>query len=134
MPRGSRGRGTPRIYRISVNLKRTAARNDTNLVRAFERQPAAVHAIAFSGDGNRLAVGSVGETRIYDANNGKRLLSLAGQEGPVYALAWGAEDKIVATAGYDGPVRLFDASTGKLIRIFIPVPIKNPVASASADR
>ena len=59
--------GVPRIYKISDNQGRTSGRNDTNLLVTFERQPGPVSAAAFSPDGTRIAVGSIGEVRVYDA-------------------------------------------------------------------
>src|SRR5688572_3873212 len=74
--------GTPRLYRISDNQARTAGRNDTNVLQTFERQPAAATAVAFSPDGTQVAVGSVGEVRVYDVKDGaKRLLTLSGHQG-----------------------------------------------------
>lgn len=116
--------GTARIYNISDNQKRTAGRNDTNLVREFERLPHAVTAVAFSPDGKRLAVGTEGEVRIYEAETGKRLHVLSDHRGPVYAVAWKPDGSILATGGFDGRVRLFNATEGKLIRDFSPVPLQ----------
>lgn len=121
--------GTPRLYKISDNQNRTAGRNDTNLVQTFERQPAAVTAVAFSPDGMAVAVGSVGEVRVYDAKSAARLLALSGHQGTIHAIAYSPDGARIATGGFDGQVRLFDAKTGSLIKQFIPVPIS---AQASA--
>jgi len=115
--------GTPRVYKISDNQKRTSGRRDTNLVKAFERQPAAVTAVAFSPDGSLLAAGSVGEVRVYDMK-GKRVATLSGHEGPVFSIHFTPDGQTIATAGFDGDVRLFNAADGKLVKRFTPVPIE----------
>ena len=42
----------------------------------------------------------------------------------MYAVAFRPDGKVVATAGFDGIVRLTDPATGKLVREFVPVPAK----------
>lgn len=116
--------GTARIYRISDNQNRTAGRNDTNRLREFERQPGPVTAVAFSPDGKAVALGSVGEVRVYDADEpGKRLATLSGHAGPVYSVAYSPDGNVIATGGFDGTVRLFDAKSGNLAKQFSPVPL-----------
>ena len=162
--------GTPRVYKISVNTGRTAGRFDTNLVRQFERQPGPCTAVAWSPDGLAIAAGSLGEVNVYDAvspdpsapkstidprapfdpnkappqvHDSKRLLTLSGNIGPVFAITWKPDGSVIATGGFDGTVRLFDAKTGNLLKQFIPVPIgaqpnagqpeTRPTTSAAAD-
>src|SRR5438477_828211 len=65
--------GTPRIYRVAENQGRTAANNDVNLIREFERQPGAVCSIAYGPEGNSIAVGNTdGEARVYKTADGSR--------------------------------------------------------------
>ena len=117
--------GSARVYRISDNQKRTSGRNDVNKVREFERQPGPAHAVAYSPDGSKVVLGSVGEARVYDAKDGKRLATLAGHEGAIFAAAFSADGTRVATGGFDGQVRIFDAKDGKLVKAFAPVPVEN---------
>ena len=117
--------GSARIYRISDNQGRTAANNDVNLVREFERLPGSVHAIAYSPDGNTIAVGGVGgEARIFNAQDGKRLATLKGHDGAVFAVAFHPRQNQIATGGFEGKVRVFDTAKGELLKEFIPVPLK----------
>jgi len=117
--------GTARIYKISDNQNRTAGRNDTNRLKEFERQPGPVTAVAFSPDGNAVALGSINEVRVYDAGeSNKRLATLSGHNGPVYAVAYSPDGAVIATGGFDGNVRLFDAKSGNLIKQFPSVPLK----------
>jgi WD40 repeat protein len=53
---------------------------------------------------------------------------LEGQPGPVYAVAFRPDGKQVASAGFDGVVRLSDPLTGKRIKEFIPVPLSTAAA------
>ncbi len=121
--------GTPRIYKISDNQQRTAGRNDTNLVREFERQNGAAHSVAFSPDGAVLAVGSLGQVRAYNVADGKLLWSSTLFEGPVYALAWRHDGKGLAAAGFDGQVRLLNPADGQVLAKFVPVPIGRVAAA-----
>ena len=54
---------------------------------------------------------------------GKSISKCEGQKGPVYALAYRPDGKQIASAGFDGVVRLNDPETGKLIKEFVPVPL-----------
>jgi WD40 repeat protein/mono/diheme cytochrome c family protein len=117
--------GFARLYKISDNQKRTAGRNDTNLLRAFPRQPGPVTAVAFSPDGSHVALGSMGVVNVYPVGEtDKSVMSLSsGIAGPVYCIAYRPDGSEIAVAGYDGWVRLFDAKSGKLVRQFVPVPV-----------
>lgn len=114
--------GNARIYKISDNQGRTAGRNDTNLVIAFERQPSPVTAVAFSPDGNTVALGTTGLVKVY-ARDGRKLFELSGHPGPVYAVDFKPDGSTIATGGSDGAVRLFDAKSGNLIKQFVAAPI-----------
>ena len=120
--------GTPRMYKISDNQGRTAGRNDTNIRQSWERQPGPASAIAFSPDGERIAIGTTGEMRVYGVKDPKRLLQLTGMTGPVFAIAWSPDGKTIAAAGFDGKVRLFNSEKGDLVKEFSPVPVEGTVA------
>jgi len=125
--------GRPRIYRISENQGRTAANNDVNMIREFERQPGPVCSIAYSPDGNSIAVGNVdGEVRIYKTADGSRSATLKENQGAVFALKFHPTKNQLVTGGYDGKVRVFDVPEGKLVTAFDPVPIRTADKVASA--
>src|SRR6266571_8585121 len=66
--------GTPRIYRIAENQGRTAANNDVNLTREFERKPGPTGSMAYGPNGNTIAVGNTdGEVRVYKTADGSRV-------------------------------------------------------------
>ncbi|MEW6158290.1 MAG: c-type cytochrome domain-containing protein [Verrucomicrobiota bacterium] len=126
--------GSVRIYRISDNQGRTAANNDVNLIRDFERQPGAVHAIAWSPDANHLAVGGVAsEVRVYKVADGSRSHTLKIDEGATFALLFNPAGNQLAAAGFDGKVRLFDFPSGQLGKAFIPVPLNEKKIAAGPD-
>jgi WD40 repeat protein/mono/diheme cytochrome c family protein len=119
--------GVPRLYRMHRTSKRVIG-DDANKVRDFEAIPGRIFALDFSPDAQRFVVGSSadgkGEARIYQVTDGKRIATLEGQKGAVYALAWSPDGKTIASAGFDGMIRLNDATTGKLIKEFVSVPMK----------
>ena len=127
--------GTPRIYKIAENQGRTAANNDVNLVREFERQPGPVHAIAFSPDGAALAVGGLGsEVRLYQTSDGARSATLKGHGGAVFALAFHPQTNRISTAGFDGHVRLFNTSSGEMLKDYVPVPLQSVAQAGSPTK
>ncbi|NRA94573.1 MAG: DUF1553 domain-containing protein [Planctomycetes bacterium] len=116
--------GTPFIYKISDNQKRTAARRDTNLVHKLERQSGSVHAVAYSNDGKLIAAGGGDPAvRIHDAKSGQRVALLEGHAGAVFGVAFHPDGAEVTTCGQDGKVRVYEARSGKLRRVFTPVPM-----------
>ena len=118
--------GGARLYKISDNQGRTSGRNDTNLIRAFDKQTGPVTAVAFSPDGTAVAVGTINDVNVYTVADGKKLYTLSGEQGPVYTIAFKPDGTQVATAGYDGKIRLYDAKSGALAKDFMSVPIGTP--------
>jgi len=114
----------PRAMRIA---------DDTTLIRKFEKQSAAIFAVAFSRDGRRVAVaGAAGEVPIYDTVSGQRVATCEGHQAGIYALAFRPDGEQLATAGFDGRVRLYAVKTGRLEVEFLPVPVqKQDTKSAS---
>ncbi len=116
--------GIPRMYKIFRTEVRTMNQEDHNLLMAFEKQPAAITALAFSGDGSRIAIGSdIGTVKVYTSGDGKPVCTLSGLTGPAFAAAFSPDGKSIATAGFDGTVRIYNAATGALTNHFVPVPM-----------
>ena len=117
--------GVPRLYKMHRTTKRVIG-DDANKIRKYEKMPGLVYTLAFSADGSRFAAGSSldgkGELRVYQTADGKVLSKLTGI-GPIYSVAFRPDGQAVASAGFDGVVRLSDAKTGKTVKEFTPVPL-----------
>jgi WD40 repeat protein len=127
--------GVPRLYKMHRETKRVIG-DDANKIREYGSMPGRIYTACFNADGSLLAVGSSlngrGEVRVYEAHEGKRISSFEGQHGAVYAVRFHPNGKQVASAGFDGMVRLNDPQTGKLIKEFLPIPqAARKVASSS---
>jgi WD40 repeat protein/mono/diheme cytochrome c family protein len=126
--------GVPKIYQMLRTQDRKIG-DDFNLIKAYEAVPGRIYDARFNADGSRFVVGSsldgTGEVRVYETASGKLIAKLEGQHGAVYAVCFNPSGKIVASAGFDGMVRLNDTDTGKLIKEFSPLPPKAQVAAAA---
>jgi WD40 repeat protein/mono/diheme cytochrome c family protein len=124
--------GQVKIYRMYRQQKRVIG-DDFNLIRAFESMPGRIFRARYNAAGSRVIVGSSseghGEVRIYDEATGKLVATLEGERGPVFAVAYRPDGKQVASAGFDGIVRLNDPQSGKLIKEFLPYPTAGSTAS-----
>ena len=95
-------------------------------LRKLTGLPGKVTSLRFTFNGERLLAGTgvtglYGEVRIYDvveggAAEGTLIAALRGHRDMVYAAVPSTDGKLIATAGYDREIVLWDASTGKEIR------------------
>jgi WD40 repeat protein/mono/diheme cytochrome c family protein len=122
--------GVPKIYQMYRSKARKIG-DDFNLIRAFPSLSGRIFAAEFNANGSRIVVGSSldgrGEIRVYATADAKPVATFEGELGAVYALSYRRDGQAVASAGFDGVVRLHDPETGKLVREFVPVPL-NPSA------
>jgi WD40 repeat protein len=127
--------GSPKLYQI-YRTKARVIGDDFNLIRQYEQMPGRIFAVEFNADGGRFVAGSSegshGEVRVYQTEDGKLVSRLEGQSGPVYCVAFRRDGKEIASAGFDGTVRLNDPESGKLIKQFVPVPLV-PATAATAS-
>lgn len=124
--------GVPKIYQMYRTKDRKIG-DDFNLIRAFPGLAGRISSAKYNADGTRIIAGSSsdgkGDVRIFQASDGKQISQLEGERGGIFAVAYRPDGKQVASAGFDGVVRLNDPDTGKLIREFVPCPLKTTVQS-----
>jgi WD40 repeat protein len=126
--------GTPKIYKMYREMDRKIG-DDYNLIRSFEPLSGRVFSVEFNADGSRFVAGSsserTGEVRVYQSSDGKLLAKCEGQRGPVYVVAFRRDGREVASAGFDGLIRLNHPETGKLIKEFKAAPLTTEIAAAT---
>ena len=79
------------------------------------------YSVAFSPDSKTLATGSGGndgkpfEVRLWDASSGKLLRIFGRHKGQIPSVAFSPTGKLLASASYDGTIKLWSVQTGRLI-------------------
>lgn len=74
-----------------------------------------VYSISFSPDGTKFATSSSSsaiEPAVWDAQTGKKLLSLSGHTQLVRSIVFSPNGKLIATASEDGTIRIWNSTTG----------------------
>lgn len=126
--------GIPKTYQMLRTQDRKIG-DDFNKIKAYDAVPGRIYDVDFGADGSRFVVGSslngTGEVRVYETDSGKLLAKMEGQHGAVYAVCLNTAGTVAASAGFDGLVRLNDATTGKLIKEFSPVPLGSAKVAAN---
>lgn len=125
--------GIPKIYRMYREKARVIG-DDFNLIRAFPAMPGRVFDAAYSADGTRIAAGSssngTGEVRVFNEADAKELAKVTVADGGVYAVAFSPDGKTVAAGGFDGKIRLIDATNGSILKQFYAVDVQvAPIAA-----
>ena len=82
------------------------------VARTFPSTGHPVHAVAFSPDGARVAVGGHQRVHVYDIATGRELVVWQACERAVMRVAWSPDGAHVATRSWDD-VGWFDAATGR---------------------
>jgi WD40 repeat protein len=125
--------GVPKIFRMFREKKRQIG-DDYNLIRSFDPIPGRVFDVAFSADGSRLVAASsyngTGEVRLYDVENGKTIATMEGITGGIYAAAISPDGRVVLSGGFDGVVFVHEATSGKQLGQFVPVPLGRQAVAA----
>jgi WD40 repeat protein len=115
------GSERPRLFDLESNK---------DLERFEKYRVGSLRAAALSPDGTTLATGDSNGDGVYevvslwDMKSGKRVRSLAEHKWMVYAVAWSADGKRLASASHDGTVRVWDPQTGRGVqRLEHPRPV-----------
>jgi WD40 repeat protein len=115
--------GMVRTYKIAENPNRAAEGKEVNFLKELERLPGPVHAVSFSADGSLVAAAG-SEVRIYSSKEGKKVTTLRGQEGTVFSVAFHTRTNHIATAGFDGKIRIYETAKGQLLQTVDSVPLR----------
>ncbi|MFM7071762.1 MAG: c-type cytochrome domain-containing protein [Planctomycetota bacterium] len=125
--------GAPKLFKM-VRDKARQIGDNSNLIREFPALPGRVYCVAFSRDGQRIAAASSldgkGEVRVYAVADGAQVMRTEVPTGGLFTVAFSADGKALACGGFDGQVRLIDATSGQVVKAFFPVPVGQPVAAA----
>ncbi len=110
------------IAAVSTNMQLLVYRNSNGLVEAFDpinkqilwkypsdRKPdSQITALAVSSDGSIVAVGCLdGKLILLDGKDGRLLAEQTGNFGALQIIKFSSDDVKLATAGFDGAVRVF---------------------------
>jgi WD40 repeat protein len=90
---------------------------------AIREIPGPVHAVAFSRDGRRLALGAglparSGVVRVYSVPDGTLIHDFTGHEDAVFAVALRGDGAQLASASFDQTVRMWDLGLGRPEGVF----------------
>jgi len=123
--------GEPRLYKIFREQARQIG-DDFNLIRAYRRFDGRVTDVDVSKSGALFVAGSsgavTGAARVYTMADPNKVVDLPGITGPVFAVSIRADESQVAVAGFDGIVRLFNATSGQLESEFSAAPLTSATA------
>jgi WD40 repeat protein len=104
-------------------------------VKTFQH-PNLVDCVAFDDDGDRLATGCHdGQLRIFDLVKGNAIKTVEAHvvktpqqaQNPIYAVLWTPDYKQLFTSSFDQTIKLWDATSGSLVREFKAAPDPIPV-------
>ena len=120
------------FYYRTQRPRKMSIDDDTTLIREFEKQDGEILGLAFSPEGDKIAVATAGSRlSVYDVETGERLFLCEGSQAGIYAVDFHPAGHQLATGGFDGKVRIHAADTGALVREFVPVPIESSPAAPS---
>jgi WD40 repeat protein/serine/threonine protein kinase len=93
------------------------------------------YAVAFSPDGSQLAAGSDGVANLWDWRNDRILHTLRGHEKRPISVAFSRDGQRLATGDWRGAVRLWNTTTGELVRTLTESQqTRHPVSALAFDQ
>ena len=114
---------------VDDNTVRVWDTRDRSLVRTFQGTDAIVFSVAWSPRGERLAAGnSDGSVQTWERATWRKLATWNGPtttgqftagryHTAAYTVAWSPDSRLLTATRYDGYVRVWDASSGKLLHL-----------------
>jgi WD40 repeat protein len=91
-------------------------------LQALEGHGGSVYSVAFSPNGQQLALGSDDRTvRVWDASTGRCLQTLEGHGGSVYSVAFSHNGQQLASGSSDRTVRVWDNHSHRQRLRFLPL-------------
>jgi WD40 repeat protein len=101
----------PDVKLHRVNFSRTAL-----IKTVFAEVIGGVLSVAFSADGNLLAIGDAkGDIHLWRVSDGKPVLTYRGHKGWVVSVAFNPEGTVLASSSIDQSIKLWDVSTGNCL-------------------
>ncbi|MCS7467998.1 hypothetical protein NZK35_15190 [Stieleria sp. ICT_E10.1] len=116
------GRTTARASYGRIEIQHAAGDRDSNLTTEIsDDQLGKINSLAFSSDSTRLLVasgltGAYGRAAIYATESGTLIREFVGHKDTLYAAVFSPDDAMLATAGYDRTIVLWNANSGDLVR------------------
>ncbi|KAL0489655.1 notchless-like protein [Acrasis kona] len=75
-----------------------------------------VNHVLFSPDGRMVASASFDKSiKVWDARNGKFMMTLRGHVGPVYQVSWSGDSRLLVSGSKDSTAKVWDLSNGRLM-------------------
>ena len=101
-----------------VFLWDVSVRTEAQLVHHFATIPTRIRLVAFSGDGQTIAVGHRdGTVQLWQVTTGEAGLMLAGTTGPIVAVALSGDGRMLVTDGRAGHICLWTLPAGQLHQV-----------------
>ncbi len=102
--------------------------DDANKIHEYEKLIGRIYAVSFDSEGKRFAAVSgldgAGQLKIFEVDSKKKLIQIENPKSALYAVSIRPDGKMVAAGGFDGVIRLYQLTDGKLIKEWNAIPTK----------